>query len=112
MSDVYGRKRMYFYSLIIATIASVICAFSKNVAMLIVFRAIQSFGSSSGQTLGAGVVSDLFSITERGSAYGWFYIGPLFSTVIGPTLGGFLCQFLGWRSTFYFATIFCKFRVA
>lgn len=108
MSDVYGRKQMYVFSLIISLVASIICAVSKNIVMLIIFRAIQSCGSSSGQTLGAGVVSDLFDVTERGNAYGWFFIGPLFATVIGPTVGGLLCQFLGWRSTFYFTAIFCK----
>ncbi|KAL7312470.1 hypothetical protein PS15m_008225 [Mucor circinelloides] len=106
MSDAYGRKPMYIYSLSIGIVASIICALSKNIAMLIVFRAIQACGATSGQTLGAGVISDLFDVTRRGKAYGAFFIGPLFGTVIGPTIGSLLCQYLGWQATFYFIAIF------
>ncbi|KAL0137464.1 major facilitator superfamily domain-containing protein [Mucor lusitanicus] len=105
MSDAYGRKPMYVYSLIISVIASILCAISRNAAMLIVFRAIQAIGSSSGQTLGAGVIADTIDVADRGKAYGVFYIGPLLGPVIGPTVGGALCQYLGWQSTFYFLAI-------
>jgi multidrug resistance protein len=108
MSDVYGRKPMYVISGIITIIAAVICAISKNLIMLIIFRAIQASGAGAGQTLGAGVISDTFEVARRGRAYGIFYIGPLFGPVIGPTIGGALCQFLGWRSTLWFLSILSK----
>ncbi|KAL9538694.1 hypothetical protein MBANPS3_010746 [Mucor bainieri] len=106
MSDAYGRKPMYIYSLTIGIVASIICAFSKNIVMLIIFRAIQACGATSGQALGAGVIADLFDVTRRGKAYGAFFVGPLFGTVIGPTIGSLLCQYLGWQATFYFIAIF------
>ncbi|KAI8992038.1 major facilitator superfamily domain-containing protein [Mycotypha africana] len=105
MSDAYGRKPMYIYSLIISVVAAILCAVSTNIGMLIVFRAVQACGSSSGQTLGAGVIADTIAPQDRGKAYGIFYIGPLLGPVIGPTIGGVLCQYLGWRSTFYFIAI-------
>lgn len=108
MSDVYGRKPLYVISSIIALIAAIICAVSKNIVMLIIFRAIQASGAGAGQTLGAGVISDTFEVANRGKAYGIFYIGPLFGPVVGPTIGGALCQFLGWRSTLYFTSILGK----
>ncbi|KAK4509398.1 uncharacterized protein ATC70_007749 [Mucor velutinosus] len=106
MSDAYGRKPMYIYSLSIGIVASVICAFSKNIVMLVIFRAVQACGATSGQALGAGVISDLFDVTRRGKAYGVFFVGPLFGTVVGPTVGSLLCQYLGWQATFYFIAIF------
>lgn len=66
---------MYICSLSIGIVASIICALSKNIVMLIVFRAVQACGATSGQTLGAGVISDLFDVTRRGKAYGAFFIG-------------------------------------
>ncbi|KAI8987088.1 major facilitator superfamily domain-containing protein [Pilobolus umbonatus] len=105
MSDTYGRKPMYVLSLIISIVAAILCAVSQNISMLIVFRAVQACGSSSGQTLGAGVIADTIDVSHRGKAYGLFYIGPLVGPVIGPTIGGFLCEYLGWRSTFYFLAI-------
>lgn len=105
MSDTYGRKPMYMLSLSIGIIASIICVFSPNIATLIVFRAIQSCGASSGQTLGAGVIADVVPLAQRGKAYGIFSIGPLFGQAIGPTVGDVLSQYLGWQSTFFFLAI-------
>ncbi|CAO3636166.1 unnamed protein product [Mucor hiemalis] len=105
LSDSYGRKRMYLISGVINVISSIICAFSRNIGMLVVFRAIQSFGANAGLTLGAGVISDSIAVEVRGKAYGFFYIGPLVGPVIGPTIGGFLCQYMNWQSTFYFTAI-------
>ncbi|KAG2230703.1 hypothetical protein INT48_003710 [Thamnidium elegans] len=105
LSDTYGRKRMYIVSGIINVISSIICAFSRNIGMLVVFRAIQSFGANAGLTLGAGVIADCISMEVRGKAYGFFYMGPLVGPVIGPTIGGFLCEYLNWQSTFYFTAV-------
>ncbi|KAI8647492.1 major facilitator superfamily domain-containing protein [Parasitella parasitica] len=107
LSDTYGRKPMYVYSGIISVVSSIIGANSSNIGMLVVFRALQSFGSNAGLTLGAGVIADMIPVESRGKAYGIFYTGPLLGPVIGPTIGGFLCQYLGWRSTFYFTAILC-----
>ncbi|KAI7881722.1 major facilitator superfamily domain-containing protein [Mucor mucedo] len=105
MSDTYGRKPMYVISLIFSIVASILCAVSSNITMLIIFRAIQACGTSSGQTLGAGVIADTIDPPNRGRAYGIFYVGPLLGHVIGPTIGGVLCQYLGWQSSFYFLAI-------
>ncbi|ORY94533.1 major facilitator superfamily domain-containing protein [Syncephalastrum racemosum] len=105
LSEQYGRKRMYFISNLISVVTSIICAFAKNIGVLIFFRAIQSAGANAGLTLGAGVIADTIPVARRGKAYGFFYIGPLVGPVIGPTIGGFLCQYLGWQSTFVFQAI-------
>lgn len=52
LSDQYGRKRMYLISGLINIVCCIICAISKNIAMLIVFRGLQSFGANAGLTLG------------------------------------------------------------
>ncbi|KAI8137648.1 major facilitator superfamily domain-containing protein [Fennellomyces sp. T-0311] len=105
LSDFYGRKRMYLLSILLGIVASIICAVSNNVGMLVVFRAFQAAGSCASQTLGAGVIADTIPVSQRGRAYGFFYTGPLIGPVIGPTVGGALCQYLGWQSTFYFTAI-------
>ncbi|OAD06603.1 hypothetical protein MUCCIDRAFT_118861, partial [Mucor lusitanicus CBS 277.49] len=106
ISDTYGRRPVYMMSISIGIVASILCASSNNIAMLIVFRALQASGASSGQTLGAGSIGDVFDIADRGKAYGVFFIGPLLGPSLGTLIGGFLCEFLGWQSTFYFTAIF------
>ncbi|CEP19202.1 hypothetical protein [Parasitella parasitica] len=106
ISDTYGRRPVYILSISIGVVASILCASSKNIVMLIVFRALQASGASSGQTLGAGSIGDVFDVAERGKAFGIFFIGPLLGPSIGPLIGGVLCEFLGWQSSFYFVAIF------
>lgn len=96
---------MYIMSLIIYIVGGLICTFSTNIGMLIVFRALQACGGGAGQTLGGGVIADIYHVSRRGRAYGIFCLGPLFGPIFGPTIGGALCEFLGWRSTLYFLAI-------
>ncbi|CAO3635636.1 unnamed protein product [Cunninghamella blakesleeana] len=102
LSESYGRKRMYIYSNLINIVFSILCANASNIWMLIIFRGIQSCGSNAGQTLGAGVIADTIEIKKRGNAYGIFHVGALLSNIIGPVVGGFLSQYYGWQSIFYF----------
>ncbi len=106
MSDIYGRKKVYIISLIIYLLGAIVTPFSTNIGMFIFFRAVQACGGGAGQTIGAGVIADIFQVSERGTAYGFFNMGGLFGPIIGPSLGGALCEFLGWRSSFYFLCIF------
>ncbi|KAI9309406.1 major facilitator superfamily domain-containing protein [Cunninghamella echinulata] len=102
LSENYGRKRMYIYSNLINIVFSILCANASSIWMLIIFRGFQSCGANAGQTLGAGVIADMININKRGNAYGLFHVGALLSNIIGPVVGGFLSQYYGWQSIFYF----------
>jgi MFS family permease len=65
---------MYLLSGLINIVSCIISAQSKNIAMLVVFRALQSFGANAGLTLGAGVIADCIPVEVRGTAYGFFYM--------------------------------------
>ncbi|KAI9489170.1 major facilitator superfamily domain-containing protein [Zychaea mexicana] len=114
MSDHYHIRRfLYLNSLLLFSVASVGCALSVNVYMLIILRCIQSIGTSVTISVGAGTVSDCWMITERGTAFSILFIGQFFGPLIdynimsdklGPVLGGWLTTLLGWRSTFWFCT--------
>lgn len=65
---------MYLLSGVINVVASIICAITRNIGMLVAFRAIQSFGANAGLTLGAGVIADCIPVEVRGKAYGFFYM--------------------------------------
>ncbi|KAI8990893.1 major facilitator superfamily domain-containing protein [Mycotypha africana] len=99
-----------FFPLIWATfgdrIGSLCCALSVNAQMFIVFRAISAVGSSSAMSMGAGTIADIFEPSERGRAFSYYTCGPLLGPAVGPIIGGYLNEGLGWRSNFYFLTIF------
>ncbi|KAI9323225.1 major facilitator superfamily domain-containing protein [Dichotomocladium elegans] len=103
MSDFYHVRRfLYLVSLLIFTGASVGCALSINVYMLLVMRLVQSVGTSVTISVGAGTVSDCWEVIERGTAFSTLFVGQFVGPLVGPILGGGLTTALGWRSTFWF----------
>ncbi|PCG96279.1 Major facilitator superfamily domain, general substrate transporter [Penicillium occitanis (nom. inval.)] len=106
LSQEYGRRPVLVFSFLISTVAVIVCAVSNSLPLIIVFRLIEALGCSSAQSVGAGVISDIYISTERGSALGWFYLGTLIGPLIAPIIGGALQVWLGWRSTLYFMAIF------
>jgi multidrug resistance protein len=106
LSQQYGRRVVLVSSFLISTVAVVVCAVSNSLPLIIVFRLIEALGCSSAQSVGAGVISDIFTPTERGSALGWFYLGTLIGPMIAPIIGGAIQIWLGWRANLYFMAIF------
>lgn len=106
LSQEYGRRPVLVFSFLISTVAVIVCAVSNSLPLITVFRLIEALGCSSAQSVGAGVISDIYISTERGSALGWFYLGTLIGPLIAPIIGDALQVWLGWRSTLYFMAIF------
>ncbi|GAN10838.1 MFS general substrate transporter [Mucor ambiguus] len=108
MSDNWQVRRiMLFVSMIIFAVSSLGCALIDNIWGLVVLRCIQAVGSSCGQSVGAGVISDCYPIEQRGAAFGKFFLGLFLGPLVGPIVGGFLIMSaLSWRATFWFCVAF------
>ncbi|KAJ5332975.1 Major facilitator superfamily domain general substrate transporter [Penicillium brevicompactum] len=106
LSQEYGRRPVLVFSFLISTAAVIVCAATNSLPLITVFRLIEAVGCSSAQSVGAGVISDIYSPTERGSALGWFYLGTLIGPLVAPIIGGALQVWLGWRANLYFMAIF------
>jgi multidrug resistance protein len=104
-SDIYGRRTIYILSTGIFTVASILCAVSVNIWMLMVCRALQAAGASAIISVGAGTIGDVFPIESRGTAMGIFFMGPSLGPLIGPVAGGYLNEYLGWRWIFWILTM-------
>ncbi|KFA72650.1 hypothetical protein S40288_03362 [Stachybotrys chartarum IBT 40288] len=74
--------------------------------LLLLLRATQAGGCASMIALGAGTIGDIASANERGGFFGIFNLGPMLAPCIGPAVGGALSEHLGWRSIFWFLTLF------
>ena len=48
-------------------------ALARNVQQLLLFRVVQAFGGGGGMSIGAGVISDIYRLEERGTAMGVFF---------------------------------------
>jgi MFS family permease len=67
---------------------------------------VQASGSSSAIALSVATVADIATSAQRGKYNGYATAGILFGPAFGPTIGGLLAQYLGWRAIFWFLAIF------
>ncbi len=100
VSDVYGRKWLFVGAIALFLIGSALAASSPTMNALIVFRGVQGLGGGMIMALSFVTIADLFPPQERAKYMG--IIAAMFgvSSVLGPTLGGFITDQLSWHWIF------------
>ena len=101
LGDMFGRKPFLLAGMVGFVAASMLCGLSQNMLELVLFRGLQGlFGGMLFASVFA-VLADIFPIEQRTRMQGLF--GAVFglSSVIGPTVGGYLTDGPGWRWVFY-----------
>ena len=101
VSDVYGRKWLFVGGIAIFIAGSALAALSPSMNALIISRAVQGLGGGMIMALSFVTIADLFPPAERGKYMG--IIAAMFgvSSVVGPTLGGFITDQLSWQWIFF-----------
>jgi EmrB/QacA subfamily drug resistance transporter len=101
LSDMYGRRWFYIACLGIFIAGSFLSGISQTMTQLIIFRGVQGIGGGGIMALSFIVIADLFPPSERGKWHGAMSIVMAVATVVGPTLGGYLTDYLSWRWCFF-----------
>src|SRR5688572_10705782 len=98
--DRYGRKRLLVAGTLLFAVASIVCASAPNLDLLLAGRALQGIGAAVLMPCSLAILGASFSGAARGRAIGiWASIGAVMSA-IGPVLGGWLIDTVGWRAIF------------
>ncbi len=100
IADIYGRKKIFTYGVIVYITSAFLSAIAPNVKMLIFFRTIEGIGGAMIFGTGVAILTSVFPPGERGRALGINVAAVYIGLSVGPFLGGFLTQNLGWRSVF------------
>jgi EmrB/QacA subfamily drug resistance transporter len=100
LSDELGRRTVFVAGVSIFLLASVVCAASPNVYVLIAARAFQGLAGGSLLPSAYGVIGDAFDAESRARAIGMLSSVFPIGGILGPNLGGFIVEHLGWRWTF------------
>jgi EmrB/QacA subfamily drug resistance transporter len=108
-ADIYGRKRVFQYGIVLFTLSSFLLPFSRSGPMLIALRFLQGFGASMTHSTGFAILTSVFPAGERGKVLGINIAATYSGLSIGPFLGGLLTQHFGWRSIFIASIPFCLF---
>ncbi|ATL31745.1 DHA2 family efflux MFS transporter permease subunit [Streptomyces formicae] len=100
VADVIGRKRLFLWSTVLFTVASVLSGFATGVPMLVGARALQGVGAAGMIPSALGLVLQHTPPARRQVAVGvWGAVGSM-AAAVGPSLGGLLVDVWGWRSVF------------
>jgi EmrB/QacA subfamily drug resistance transporter len=101
LADIYGRKKIFTCGIFIYTASSFFTAISDSATALIFSRILQGIGSAMIFSTAVAIVTSAFPIEERGRVLGINVAAVYLGLSVGPFLGGFLTQQLGWRSIFW-----------
>ena len=97
----FGKKRYFIFSLIAFTLASVLCGFATNLALLIIGRVIQGLGGGGLLAKAQALMFETVPREEQAKASTIFSLGVIGGPALGPALGGYLTDNFGWRWIFF-----------
>jgi len=103
--DRFGRKRPLYGGLLIYIIASLGCAMSNSVEMLIAFRFLQAIGGCVGMVAPGAIVRDMFPVNESAKVFSLLILVLGVSPIIAPTFGSYLIAAFGWHSVFIILSV-------
>src|SRR3954451_6170561 len=101
LSDLFGRKPILIFGIIIFLVGSILCGMANSMTMLIIFRLIQGFGAGAVTPIATTIVGDIYSKEERANIQGYLSSVWGISAILGPALGGILVQYVSWRYIFW-----------
>jgi len=108
LGDIYGRRRLFLVGISLFAVGTTICALAPNAAVLIAGRAISGLGAAFALPMSLVLLTLAYPRREeRAHAMGiWASCNGL-AFIIGPSLGGWLVDSVGWRSIFYMSLPAC-----
>ena len=101
LSDRLGRRLPLLLSLALFIGASVLCATSEDIHLLILWRFIQGFSGAGGSVLSRSIARDKYSGTQLTRFFALLMTVNGIAPVISPVLGGYIAETLHWRALFW-----------
>lgn len=100
MSDRFGAKQIFLFSIIMFTIGSGLCALATTAEQLIVFRIIQGLGGGMVAPIAMAFTFRLSPPGKQGAVMGMIGIPMLLAPALGPVVAGWLVDYVSWHWIF------------
>lgn len=101
LSDLWSRRNVFLGSLAIFILGSMLAGLSRSLPELVLFRAVQGFGSGGFFPVGIAIVAVTFPPAQRARITGLLSGVFGIATVAGPLLGAAIIDHASWRWVFY-----------
>ena len=100
LGDRFGTKKVFLFALVLFTLGSALCGLAWSIDSLIGFRVLQGVGSGMLTPVGSAMLFRAFPPRERARAATVATVPAMIAPTLGPIVGGFLVDGVGWRWIF------------
>jgi EmrB/QacA subfamily drug resistance transporter len=100
LSDTFGTKRLFLITMALFTGGSLLCGLAWSNTSLVAFRIIQGLGGGMMSPLGMTMLFKAVPLRERNTVMGIYGLPLILAPVLGPTIGGYLVEYVDWRVIF------------
>jgi EmrB/QacA subfamily drug resistance transporter len=101
LSDRLGAKRLFLITVGLFTIGSLLCGLAWSIPSLVAARVLQGLGGGMIMPLGMAMIFRVTPPDQRGTMMSIWAMPVMLGPILGPTLGGFLVEYVGWRWVFF-----------
>ncbi|MEO7941331.1 MAG: MFS transporter [Burkholderiaceae bacterium] len=103
----FGYRRTYAGTMWLLLAGGVMGGFANDFTLVLIARVAEGIAAGVVQPIPAIVIMRAFAPHEQGRAMGIFGTGVVLAPALGPSLGGILVDWFGWRSIFFMVVPFC-----
>jgi DHA2 family multidrug resistance protein len=101
LSARFGRRRFFLVCTVLFTVSSFLSGIAPNLESLVAMRVFQGLGGGPVIPMAQAIMWEIFPLRQRGTAMAVWGIGIMLAPILGPTLGGWICDNWSWRWIFY-----------
>ena len=100
-SKLIGRKQYFILSIIIFTLASIVCGFANSMPMMLAARIIQGIGGGGIMPIAQAVIFEIFPKEKLPQAMAVFGLGVIMAPILGPSVGGWITENWSWPFIYF-----------
>jgi len=100
-SRLIGRKQYFMLSIIIFTLASVMCGFANSMPMMLFARIVQGIGGGGIMPIAQAVIFEIFPKEKLPQAMAVFGLGVIMAPILGPSVGGWITENWSWPFIYF-----------
>src|SRR2546425_6182251 len=101
LSARFGRRRFFLICTVLFATSSFLSGIAPNLEFLVAMRVLQGLGGGPIIPMAPAIMWEIFPLRQRGTAMAVLGVRVMLAPILGPTVGGWVCDNWSWRWIFY-----------